>query len=279
VHDVLLPALTNHADLCLPLSLLPPLLLFFARPVLHHESHQPEHHHQHPNQISTIAFCAAGGTVTASIYFPALDSLQAQLRASDSLLALTVSLFILGQGCFPVLWSAISEIKGRRVCYIAAIVRQRSLAPTLANLGDSQTIYIVATTVCSRANNIGLFIVMRVLQALGSGAVLALGSGTLADIYDVSFPSSSSARRLAHPSHQQAHERGTRLGIFYAIPLVGPALGPLIGGGLTSGGGENGWRLTMYFLIVVSATLPLGLEIRSRLTSTPCSTASSASAL
>ncbi|ORY88318.1 major facilitator superfamily domain-containing protein [Leucosporidium creatinivorum] len=163
--------------------------------------------------LATIAFCAAGGTVTASIYFPALDSLQAQLHASDSLLALSVSLFILGQGCFPVLWSAISEIKGRRVCYIAAI-----------------TIYIIATTVCSRASNIGLFIVMRVLQALGSGAVLALGSGTLADIYD-------------------AHERGTRLGIFYAIPLVGPALGPLIGGGLTSAGGESGWRLAFYFLI------------------------------
>lgn len=70
---------------------------------------------------------------------------------------------------------------------------------------------------------------MRILQALGSGAVLALGSGTLADVYD-------------------QHERGTRLGIFYAIPLVGPAVGPLIGGGLAKAGG---WRLTFYFLIGV----------------------------
>lgn len=57
----------------------------------------------------------------------------------------------------------------------------------------------------------GVFVAMRVLQALGSGAVLVLGAGTLADIYDV-------------------HERGTRLGIFYSVPLVGPAMGPLIGG-------------------------------------------------
>lgn len=70
---------------------------------------------------STIAFCAAGGTITASIYFPALDSLQADLGASDQLVAASVSLFILGQGVFPVLWSSLSEIKGRRLCYISAI--------------------------------------------------------------------------------------------------------------------------------------------------------------
>lgn len=38
---------------------------------------------------------------------------------------------------------------------------------------------------CSRANTIGLFLGMRILQSIGSSAVLSLGGGTLADIYDV----------------------------------------------------------------------------------------------
>lgn len=58
-----------------------------------------------------------------------------------------------------------------------------------------------------------LFIVMRCLQACGSSAVVAVGAGSLADMFEV-------------------HERGKKLGVFYGMPLVGPAIGPLIGGGL-----------------------------------------------
>jgi len=43
---------------------------------------------------------------------------------------------------------------------------------------------------------------MRVLQGTGNSAVLAIGAGTLADIFD-------------------SEERGTMLGIYYAAPLLG----------------------------------------------------------
>ncbi|GAA5843409.1 hypothetical protein JCM3766R1_002943 [Sporobolomyces carnicolor] len=160
--------------------------------------------------LAIVAFTAMGGTITASIFFPALEQLQADLDASSSTLALTVSLFILGQGFFPQIWTAISEVSGRKPCYLSALV-----------------IYLVATAVAGRASTIGVFIAMRVLQALGSSAVLALGAGSLADIYDT-------------------HERGTKLGVFYSVPLVGPALGPILGGALTSG---SDWRSTFYFLL------------------------------
>ena len=64
-----------------------------------------------------------------------------------------------------------------------------------------------------------VFLGMRVLQSLGSSAVLALGAGTLADMYD----------------------RGTKLGVYYACPLLGPALGPIIGGAVTA---VSDWRAT-----------------------------------
>lgn len=160
--------------------------------------------------LGIVAFTAMGGTITASIYFPALESLQADLDASASTLALTVSLFILGQGFFPQIWTAISEVTGRKPCYLSALV-----------------IYLVATAVAARSDTIGVFIAMRILQALGSSAVLALGAGSLADIFDT-------------------HERGTKLGVFYSVPLVGPALGPILGGALTT---VSDWRSTFYFLL------------------------------
>jgi len=46
----------------------------------------------------TIAFTAIGGTITASIFFPALESLQQDLNATDDLVAASVSIFIAGQG-------------------------------------------------------------------------------------------------------------------------------------------------------------------------------------
>ncbi|TNY23883.1 vacuolar DHA amino acid exporter [Rhodotorula diobovata] len=160
--------------------------------------------------LATIAFTAIGGTITASVFFPALESLQRDLDATDDLVAATTSLFILGQGVFPILWSCVSEVSGRKYCYIAAMV-----------------IYVVGTVVCSQANSMPVFLAMRVLQSMGSSAVLSLGAGTLADMYDT-------------------HERGTKLGVYYACPLLGPALGPIVGGAVTA---AADWRATFYFLL------------------------------
>lgn len=117
-----------------------------------------------------------------------------------------------------------------------------SAFPLLAFMSDPLTlrtvIYIAASVVCSRANNIGLFVAFRLVQALGSGAVLVLGAATLADIFDV-------------------HERGFKIGIFYSMPLTGPALGPLIGGALTD---AFDWRATFFFLVIYGV-ICLGLFI------------------
>ncbi|KAK4052789.1 hypothetical protein OIV83_002076 [Microbotryomycetes sp. JL201] len=164
--------------------------------------------------LLVIAGCAMGGTLTASLVFPALEELQQDLGGSDAEIAATASAFIAGQGIFPVFWSALGEIKGRKIPYVAAIL-----------------IYAAATAVASRATNMSVFIAMRVLQALGSGCVLVNGAGTLADIFD-------------------SHERGTKVGLFYAAPLVAPAFGPLLGGVLTN---AANWRVTQYFLLGYAA--------------------------
>lgn len=76
---------------------------------------------------------------------------------------------------------------------------------------------------------------MRCLQAMGSSAVLSVGAGSLADMYEVK-------------------ERGRKLGIYYGMPMLGPTLGPLIGGAL---GNAYGWRSTLYFLAVFAALMTL----------------------
>lgn len=58
--------------------------------------------------------------------------------------------------------------------------------------------------------------------------MLTIGAATLADIYDPS-------------------ERGRMMGIYYAAPLLGPSMGPLLGGILTQ---LFNWRATFWFLSI-----------------------------
>lgn len=164
---------------------------------------------------NVILFIISGASMIAglcaNIQNPANAQIEQQLHTSSGDISLSLSLFILVQGNFPIIWSAISEIKGRKTVYLFSIA--------LFTLGSA----IVAVS-----RTIGLVIGMRILQAAGSSAVIAIGAATLADIYE-------------------PHQRGTMMGVFYSAPLLGPSLGPIIGGALTQG---LGWRAVFWFLVI-----------------------------
>lgn len=147
----------------------------------------------------------------ASIQNPANAQMQQELHATSAQISLTLSLSILIQGNVPLLWSAMSEIKGRKLVYL--------LATALFTLGS---------VIVALSKNIGLVIAMRVIQAFGSSAIFTIGAATLADIFE-------------------PHRRGTVMGVYIAGPLLGPALGPIFGGLLAQ---ELNWRAIFWFLAI-----------------------------
>lgn len=122
-----------------------------------------------------------------------------------------MSFYILVQGIFPILWSIVSEMKGRKLVYILSI-----------------TFLMIGSIVIALSKNIGLVIGMRTIQAIGSSGVLLMGAATLADVYD-------------------PHQRGTMVGIYCSAPLLGPSIGPIMGGVLTQ---TLGWRAIFWFLAI-----------------------------
>ncbi|KAL4266522.1 MFS transporter superfamily protein [Pleurotus pulmonarius] len=160
--------------------------------------------------ISAAAMIAG---LAANIQNPAIQQMQEQLPATSSQISLSLSLFILSQGSAPLLWSALSEIKGRKLVYILSI-----------------GLSTVGCVVTALASNIGLVIGFRCLQGVGSSSVVSLGAATLADLYPPSI-------------------RGTKMGIYYAAPLLGPSLGPILGGVLTAG---FSWRACFWFMAIFS---------------------------
>ena len=75
-------------------------------------------------------------------------------------------------------------------------------------------------------------VLTRICHSCNStSSFLAVGAATLADIYE-------------------PFERGTKLGIYYAAPLLGPSLGPILGGVLTQ---AFSWRASFWLLAAALA--------------------------
>ena len=80
--------------------------------------------------------------------------------------------------------------------------------------------FLVWNLVCGFANSKGLLIASRLLAGLGASAIYALSGGVLGDMY-------------------RPEERGRSLAIYLLIPLLGAAVGPVVGGYMTEGAS---WR-------------------------------------
>ncbi|KAG2352994.1 MFS general substrate transporter [Suillus spraguei] len=164
---------------------------------------------------STMLFIISAASLISglavNIQNPSNAQIEQQLHASTGDISLSLSMFILVQGNFPTIWSAISEIKGRKFVYLLSIA-----------------LFMIGSAIVAVSRTIGLVIGMRIVQAAGSSAIFAIGAATLADIYE-------------------PHQRGTMMGIYYSAPLLGPSLGPLFGGALTQG---FSWRAVFWFLVI-----------------------------
>ncbi|KAJ7670507.1 vacuolar DHA amino acid exporter [Mycena rosella] len=172
--------------------------------------------------LTLIASASMIAGLAANIQNPAIADMEVDLPASASQISLSISLFIAIQGFMPLFWSAISEVKGRKLVYVVSIA-----------------IFTAGSVVVALSKTIELVIVFRCIQATGSSAVMAIGAATLADIFD-------------------PIERGTKLGFYYMAPLLGPSLAPIMGGVLTQG---FSWRAPFWFLAVVSGLSCLSILV------------------
>ncbi|APA13187.1 hypothetical protein SS1G_14095 [Sclerotinia sclerotiorum 1980 UF-70] len=161
---------------------------------------------------------------SANIYFPALNPLAADLGVSNTLINLTLTSFMIFQGLAPTVFGDLADMAGRRPTYIIAFI-----------------IYLGANIGLALQNSYAALFILRCLQSCGSSGAIALGFGVIADV-------STSA------------ERGSYMGLVGAGAMMGPAIGPVIGGILAQ---FLGWRAIFWFLVILAAVflIPFTLTV------------------
>ncbi|KAJ5814358.1 uncharacterized protein N7503_001108 [Penicillium pulvis] len=167
------------------------------------------------NQKRFIVFIASWAgffsPVSSQIYFPALNTLAKDLHVSNSLINLTLTSYMIFQGLSPMFIGDFADKAGRRPAYILCF-----------------TIYIAANIGLALQNNYAALFVLRCLQSAGSSTTIALSSGVVSDVATVA-------------------ERGSYMGFVTAGSLLGPSVGPVIGGLLAQ---YLGWRAIFWFLTI-----------------------------
>jgi MFS transporter, DHA2 family, multidrug resistance protein len=98
--------------------------------------------------------------------------------------------------------------------------------------------FVLASVLCGVAQSLVQIVVFRLLQGFFGAALVPLGQSVLLDIYTV-------------------EERGSAMAIFGVSVMVGPVLGPVIGGWLTD---HYSWRWVFYINVPLGALAFAGIS-------------------
>ncbi|HEY5849080.1 MAG TPA: MDR family MFS transporter [Microlunatus sp.] len=137
-----------------------------------------------------------------SIVGVALPQITSELGGLDKL-SWVVTAYLLTSTAATPLWGKISDLRGRRPVYQAAIV-----------------VFLVGSVICAMSPDIEVMILGRAIQGLGGGGLMSLALAVIGDIIP-------------------PRERGKYQGFFGAVFGVSSVAGPLLGGLFTD---HLGWQ-------------------------------------
>ncbi|KAK5115734.1 hypothetical protein LTR62_000823 [Meristemomyces frigidus] len=114
--------------------------------------------------IAIGSFTAWLSPMSGSIYYPALNSIAADLHVTSSKVNLTVTTYLIIQGLAPMMIAGFSDAAGRRPAYFICF-----------------SIYIVANLGLALENDYVALLILRMVQSGGSSGTVALAQGMVGD--------------------------------------------------------------------------------------------------
>jgi DHA2 family multidrug resistance protein len=170
----------------------------------------------------SVLMGALMGAIDTSVVNVALTHIQASYGVTVQQVAWVSTSYLITVVLVMPLTAWLGTVVGRRRVYLWSVV-----------------IFTVASAFCGLSHTLGQLIFFRVLQGLGGGALQPIAQAIMRE----SFP---------------AEEQGQAMGFFGMIVLLGPAIGPTLGGWLTD---NYSWPWIFFVNLPIGA---LGLLLGSR---------------
>ncbi|RYO74474.1 hypothetical protein DL764_010818 [Monosporascus ibericus] len=151
--------------------------------------------------------------LSAQIYLPALQAVASDLDVSISEINLTITTYMVFQGITPMVIGSFADSAGRRPAYCICFI-----------------VYILANIGCALSPNYEALLVLRMLQSAGASSTIVLCQAVVADIVT-------------------SAERGSYVAYTSLPGLLGPCIGPVVGGVLAQ---YLGWRWIFWLLAILA---------------------------
>lgn len=135
--------------------------------------------------------------------------------SSKTFATFVVSIFVLGFACGPLLLAPLSEFYGRVIVY-----------------NTTNVLFLGFVILCAVSQNPSMLLAFRFLSGFAGVATITIGSGTIADI-------------------MPQEKRGKALSVWSVGTILGPTVGPIIGGSVAE---VAGWRW-MFWTISIAVSL------------------------
>jgi multidrug resistance protein len=156
--------------------------------------------------------------LTTNIYFPALNTIAADLGVSISALNLTVTTYMIFQGLAPSFIGSFADTQGRRPAYLIGFV-----------------IYITSNIGLALNDSYAGLMVLRSVQSCGSSGMVTLATAVVADVVT-------------------SAERGSYIAFTSIGGILGPSISPVIGGLISQ---HLGWHAIFWFLVIFASVFGL----------------------
>lgn len=147
----------------------------------------------------SIAFGSLMATIDTSIVNVAIPQIRGELGASLQEITLITTGYMIAMVLVMPLTGFLGALFGQKRVYLASLA-----------------IFTLGSVLCGTARSLEMLVIWRILQGLGGGALQ---------------PTQQAILRQTFPIHEQ----GMAMALFSMVIMVGPAVGPVLGGWLTDG--------------------------------------------
>lgn len=163
--------------------------------------------------ILLIVLLSLFGPLSTDMYLAGLPEMVVYFDTSESVMNMTLYMFMLALAVGVLLLGPVSDKYGRRKVLLASMV-----------------LYTVASIACCLAPNVWVLIGLRVVQAIGGAGAMCISVALIKDVFE-------------------GREMGRMLTITSALAIVGPILAPILGNLLIT---YINWQATFWAPAIVS---------------------------